>query len=144
VKPSYGLTDDQVEAMITESFERAEEDFAARQTREAQVEADTILLALDKAQAATLGMPSASLNARPSPRSQEPAHALSHCCPPPDSRGNRETRRCFPQARREHDEYRRARRPQGFPKSIRQVAQLRPKWSWDRQERWHCRFVLLR
>ena len=51
VKPSYGLTDDQVEAMITESFERAEEDFAARQTREAQVEADTILLALDKAQA---------------------------------------------------------------------------------------------
>jgi molecular chaperone DnaK (HSP70) len=51
VKPSYGLTDDQVEAMITESFERAEEDFAARQVREAQVEADTILLALDKAQA---------------------------------------------------------------------------------------------
>jgi Fe-S protein assembly chaperone HscA len=51
VKPSYGLTDDQVEAMITESFERAEEDFAARQTREARVEADTILLALDKAQA---------------------------------------------------------------------------------------------
>ena len=31
VKPSYGLTDNQVEAMITESFERAEEDFAARQ-----------------------------------------------------------------------------------------------------------------
>lgn len=51
VKPSYGLTDDQVEAMITESFERAEEDFAARQVREAQVEADTILLALDKARA---------------------------------------------------------------------------------------------
>ena len=51
VKPSYGLTDGQVEAMITESFERAEEDFAARQTREAQVEADTMLLALDKAQA---------------------------------------------------------------------------------------------
>jgi Fe-S protein assembly chaperone HscA len=51
VKPSYGLTDAQVEAMITESFERAEEDFAARQVREARVEADTILLALDKARA---------------------------------------------------------------------------------------------
>lgn len=51
VKPSYGLTDVQVEAMITESFERAEEDFAARQVREARVEADTILLALDKARA---------------------------------------------------------------------------------------------
>ena len=49
VKPSYGLTDDQVEAMIRESFEKAEADFAARQVREAQVEADTILNALKKA-----------------------------------------------------------------------------------------------
>ncbi|MBI4876633.1 MAG: Fe-S protein assembly chaperone HscA [Acidobacteria bacterium] len=48
VKPSYGLTDEQVEAMIEESIERAEEDFAARQVREAQVEADTILAAVDK------------------------------------------------------------------------------------------------
>jgi Fe-S protein assembly chaperone HscA len=49
VKPSYGLTDDQVEAMIKESFEKAEEDFRARQVREAQVEADNILRALEKA-----------------------------------------------------------------------------------------------
>jgi len=49
VKPSYGLTDGQVEAMIRESFEKAEADFAARQVREAQVEADTILNALKKA-----------------------------------------------------------------------------------------------
>ena len=49
VKPSYGLTDEQVEAMIKESFEKAEADFAARQLREAQVEADTILGALKKA-----------------------------------------------------------------------------------------------
>jgi len=49
VKPSYGLTDTQVEAMIKESFEKAEADFAARQVREAQVEADTILNALKKA-----------------------------------------------------------------------------------------------
>jgi molecular chaperone DnaK len=51
VKPSYGLTDEQVEAMIEESFAKAEEDFAARQQREAQVEADNILLALGKARA---------------------------------------------------------------------------------------------
>jgi molecular chaperone DnaK (HSP70) len=51
VKPSYGLTDEQVEAMIRDSFERAEEDFAARQTREARLEADTILAALEKARA---------------------------------------------------------------------------------------------
>ena len=49
VKPSYGLTDHQVEAMIQESIELAEEDFRARQVREARVEADTILAAVDKA-----------------------------------------------------------------------------------------------
>ena len=40
VKPSYGLTDEQVEAMILESIEKAEEDFKERQVREARVEAD--------------------------------------------------------------------------------------------------------
>ncbi|HEU0138829.1 MAG TPA: Fe-S protein assembly chaperone HscA [Bryobacteraceae bacterium] len=49
VKPSYGLTDEQVEAMIRESVDLAEEDFKARQVREAQVEADTILTAVEKA-----------------------------------------------------------------------------------------------
>src|SRR5580765_3599997 len=49
VKPSYGLTDDQVEAMILESYDKAEEDFKERQIREARVEADAILGAVDKA-----------------------------------------------------------------------------------------------
>jgi molecular chaperone DnaK (HSP70) len=49
VKPSYGLTDEQVESMIKESFEKAEQDFNERQVREARVEADTILAAVDKA-----------------------------------------------------------------------------------------------
>jgi molecular chaperone DnaK (HSP70) len=49
VKPSYGLTDDQVEKMILDSIERAEDDFRERQVREARVEADTILAAMDKA-----------------------------------------------------------------------------------------------
>jgi molecular chaperone DnaK (HSP70) len=48
VKPSYGLTDEQVEAMIRESCERAEEDFRERQVREARIEADAILAAADK------------------------------------------------------------------------------------------------
>jgi molecular chaperone DnaK (HSP70) len=43
------LTDDQVEAMILESFDKAEEDFNERQLREARVEADAILAATDKA-----------------------------------------------------------------------------------------------
>lgn len=50
VKPSYGLTEDQVEAMIRESFEKAEEDLRERQVREARVEADNILTATEKAQ----------------------------------------------------------------------------------------------
>jgi Fe-S protein assembly chaperone HscA len=50
VKPSYGLTEDQVEAMIRESFEKAEEDMRERQVREARVEADNILAATVKAQ----------------------------------------------------------------------------------------------
>ena len=49
VKPSYGLTDEQVEAMILESFDKAEEDFKERQVREARVEADAILAAVEKA-----------------------------------------------------------------------------------------------
>ena len=48
VQPSYGLTDEQVEGMILESFDYAEEDFAKRQVIEARNEADTILAALDK------------------------------------------------------------------------------------------------
>ena len=49
VKPSYGLTDEQVEKMIQESYEKAEQDFADRQVREQRVEADAILLAVEKA-----------------------------------------------------------------------------------------------
>jgi Fe-S protein assembly chaperone HscA len=49
VKPSYGLTDDQVESMILESFDNAEADFQERQLIEARHEASTILAAVEKA-----------------------------------------------------------------------------------------------
>jgi molecular chaperone DnaK len=48
VQPSYGLTDEQVESMILDSFDAAEEDFRQRQLIEARNEAGTILAALDK------------------------------------------------------------------------------------------------
>ncbi len=48
VKPTYGLTDEQVENMILESFDHAEEDFQQRQVIEARNEAETILAALEK------------------------------------------------------------------------------------------------
>src|SRR5437764_10558328 len=48
VQPSYGLTDEQVESMLLESFDYAEEDFRQRQVIEARNEAETILTALGK------------------------------------------------------------------------------------------------
>jgi molecular chaperone DnaK (HSP70) len=49
VKPSYGLTDDEVERMIGDSFKFAAEDLKSRQVIEARTEADAILKATDKA-----------------------------------------------------------------------------------------------
>jgi len=48
VKPTYGLTDEQVESMILASFDHAEEDIEARQLIEAKNEAETILGAVEK------------------------------------------------------------------------------------------------
>ena len=48
VQPSYGLTDEQVETMLLESFDYAEDDFRERQVIEARREAETILAALAK------------------------------------------------------------------------------------------------
>ncbi|MGD1062674.1 MAG: Fe-S protein assembly chaperone HscA [Terracidiphilus sp.] len=49
VKPTYGLTDEQVENMILDSFDHAEEDFSRRLLIEARNEADTILAAVGRA-----------------------------------------------------------------------------------------------
>ena len=48
VKPSYGLTDAEVERMLIESFEHAEADFEARLLIEARNEAETVVLATEK------------------------------------------------------------------------------------------------
>jgi molecular chaperone DnaK/molecular chaperone HscA len=48
IKPTYGLTDEQVEQMILESFEFAEADIDARQVIEARNEAETVLNATSK------------------------------------------------------------------------------------------------
>ena len=48
VKPSYGLTDEEVERMLIESFERAQEDVDARMLIEVRNEAETILSATEK------------------------------------------------------------------------------------------------
>jgi len=49
VKPTYGLTDEEVERMIGESFQFAADDLKARQLIEARTEAHAILAATDRA-----------------------------------------------------------------------------------------------
>src|SRR5205823_141207 len=49
VKPSYGLSGDDVERMLLESYEHAEEDIAVRQLRERVVEAERVLSATQTA-----------------------------------------------------------------------------------------------
>jgi len=48
VKPSYGLTDEEVERMLLDSFEHAEDDFAARLLIDARNEAETVVQATEK------------------------------------------------------------------------------------------------
>jgi molecular chaperone DnaK/molecular chaperone HscA len=48
VKPTYGLTDEQVEDMILASFDNAEQDIEERQAIEAKNEAETILAAVER------------------------------------------------------------------------------------------------
>src|SRR6202041_860380 len=49
VKPTYGLTDEQVETMILDSFDHAEEDFAKRLLIEARNEAENLLTLVERA-----------------------------------------------------------------------------------------------
>ena len=48
VKPSYGLTDEEVERMLVESFEHAEADFEARLLIDARNEAEAVIHATEK------------------------------------------------------------------------------------------------
>jgi molecular chaperone HscA len=49
VKPSYGLTDNEIESMLRASMDHAQDDMQARRLREQQVEADRVLEALHAA-----------------------------------------------------------------------------------------------
>jgi molecular chaperone HscA len=52
VKPSYGLSDDEVETMLIDALDHGEEDFEERRLVDARVEAERVLLATRKALAA--------------------------------------------------------------------------------------------
>ena len=52
VKPSYGLSDDEIARMLQEGFSTAQQDMQARALAEAQVDADRMILATQSALAA--------------------------------------------------------------------------------------------
>ncbi len=56
VKPSYGLSDEQIAAMLQDSFATAEQDMQARALAEARLEADRMLLAITSALAADVDL----------------------------------------------------------------------------------------
>ncbi len=60
VKPSYGLADEQIAQMLKDSFAHAEGDMAARSLREAQVDAQRLVLATRSALAADAALLSAA------------------------------------------------------------------------------------
>ena len=72
VKPSYGLTDEEVERMLLDSFEHAEADFAARLLIEARNEAETVIQATEK----SLRAPEFAEIARELPPGQTAAHRV--------------------------------------------------------------------
>lgn len=55
VKPTFGLTDEEVESMLMASIEHAEADVNARQVVDARVEAESVIAATNKALATPVG-----------------------------------------------------------------------------------------
>jgi molecular chaperone HscA len=75
VKPSYGLSDEEIARMLGESFQSAESDMVARSLREAQVDADRLLAATATALAADGDLLSAEEHAEIDARSADLAVA---------------------------------------------------------------------
>jgi len=75
VRPTYGLTDAEVERMIDESLEFAEQDVRARMLIDARNEADTVLRATERA----LGQGAALLSAEEADRIRAAAAELRAC-----------------------------------------------------------------
>ena len=75
VKPSYGLSDDEVARMLSEGFGHAEDDMAARSLREAQVDADRLLAATRRRS------PPTATCWRPSERARDRRAGGASCAP---------------------------------------------------------------
>ena len=107
VKPSYGLNDEQVEAMILESYANAEEDLKERQVREARVEADGVMGATNKAREdAAYQTLTDEDRAEHRPSHQRTPRRLPRRRPPAHPRQNRTARLRHAEPGRGHHEHR--------------------------------------
>jgi molecular chaperone DnaK len=86
VKPSYGLTDDEVERMLLDSFEHAEADFATRLLIDARNEAETVILATEKSLRAAdfADIAGSGLNPGEQKRIEQALAGLKHVITSPD------------------------------------------------------------
>ncbi len=86
VKPSYGLTDEEVERMLVESFEHAEADFAARLLIDARNEAESVIMHTEKSlRAPGFGeIAKADLAPDEQPRIEQALAGLKALLPAPD------------------------------------------------------------
>jgi molecular chaperone HscA len=78
VKPSYGLSDDEIARMLQDSFSTAQQDMAARALAEARVDADRMLLATQSALNADADLLEADERGRIDLLMADVAHAREH------------------------------------------------------------------
>jgi molecular chaperone HscA len=78
VKPSYGLTDEQIEDMLVDAIDHGDEDLEARRLADARVEAMRIVMATEKALATDVDLLSPEERARVEGAAAELRKAVNH------------------------------------------------------------------
>ena len=80
VKPSYGLTDEEVERMLRDSIQHAKQDISARRLAEARTEAERVVIATEKVlgqlRRGEIPLPKARMNALDIPKIIDDLYAL--------------------------------------------------------------------
>jgi len=89
VKPSYGLTDDEVERMLRDSIQHAKQDISARRLTEARTEAERVVIATEKVlgqlRRGEIPLPKARMSALDIPKIIDDLYALKKVIPGEDA-----------------------------------------------------------
>src|SRR5688572_9039571 len=89
VKPSYGLTDEEVERMLRDSIQHAKQDISARRLTEARTEAERVVIATEKVlgqlRRGEIPLPKDRMNALDIPKIIDDLYALKKAMPGEDA-----------------------------------------------------------